>query len=380
MVAIVVLVLFGCVTPQKKVPLAPEGPKSFQQGYTDGCKTGYVYSGDMAYKSTRNNKRFSSDAEYQSGWEKGFFECLGELKITETTKRAVELAKLNDKIAETKLIAHFSMPPHTAYAMNPMSNKNTRRTWKYPTRASAVSSALKKCRPPCVLFAVDGEIVWEKSLAEWEDKFIESAEDINTKVDKNGNTILHLAAWYGNARYAKRAVEKGANVNARNARNKSENTPLTLAAVRGHVSIVDLLIEKKADISAADEKHGSSSLHWASGYGHYDVVKLLIEKGAAVNARNKHKATALLIASDKGYAGIVKLLIENGADIEMGNTHKASPLLFAAWRGHTDVAKLLIENGADVNTKSKAGKTALALAKAEGHDDVVKLLVENGAQ
>ncbi|MGC9105409.1 MAG: ankyrin repeat domain-containing protein [Thermoprotei archaeon] len=49
--------------------------------------------------------------------------------------------------------------------------------------------------------------------------------DVNIR-DKDGNTPLHLAAWYGYLDIVKFLVEHGADVNARNAEG---NTPLHLA-------------------------------------------------------------------------------------------------------------------------------------------------------
>ena len=92
--------------------------------------------------------------------------------------------------------------------------------------------------------------------------------------------------------------------------------------------IRSLLEDEDADIHALDCNR-CTSLHLASGAGHFDVCLFLLEKGVLVNAKDVNEETALQRASESGHVNILKLLLRNGADINVLGMLRMSPLHYA---------------------------------------------------
>jgi ankyrin repeat protein/rubrerythrin len=187
--------------------------------------------------------------------------------------------------------------------------------------------------------------------------------------------FLHHAEM-GNTKLIPPLLQKGANINARS--EKHRRTPLMLAAFGGHVDTVRLLLEKGADVNAKEAVVGTA-LTDASNAGRLEVVRLLLEKGADVNAKNKDGGTALTAASCTGHLEVVRLLLEKGADVNAKEEFVGTALMMGSFHGHLEVVRLLLEKGADVNAKNKDGGTALTDASSEGRLQVVRLLLKKGA-
>ena len=162
--------------------------------------------------------------------------------------------------------------------------------------------------------------------------FIEKGVDVNTKC--NGNTLLYkIANEYGDLELAKLLIEKGADVNVRDAQgdtplHKSDNTKLA-----------KLLIENGADIKLRNNK-GNTALHEAVAKNNIKTAQLLIDKGVNVNVRNNFGQTPL---------------------------HKV--------KYRKEIAKLLIEKGADVKARDNKGQTPCDIVSSE---KVKKLIKEKG--
>ena len=124
-------------------------------------------------------------------------------------------------------------------------------------------------------------------------------------MDKNADEELFDACEHNNVEKAREAIEKGANVNAKD---KDGSTPLMIAvfmiaAFNGNVELAKLLIERKADVNAKDN-NGWTPLIEAAFHGNVELVKLLIKAGADVNAKNNYERTALDIAYGELKEGI----------------------------------------------------------------------------
>jgi ankyrin repeat protein len=165
------------------------------------------------------------------------------------------------------------------------------------------------------------------------------------------------------------------------------------SARSGRVDEVKSLLDKGANINARDAK-GQTALIW--GIQNIDIVRLLIEKGANVNAYDKDGRTALMQAvfSYSGSLNIVRLLIEKGADMNVRDEYGGNTaLMYAVSSPKADVVRLLIEKGANLNVTDKLGlNTALSLAqffekgksfgqqKQKEIEDIVRMLERAGAK
>ena len=170
--------------------------------------------------------------------------------------------------------------------------------------------------------------------------------DINGR-NKDGNTALHLAAFFGRADVAKLLLENGANPQARN--NDGE-TPVDVLYVNwettafiGNLVGVDT---GKEDIAAMKT-------------GRNDVAKLFGVKGTFDDAGTS-SAQNLSAAAFTGDLTAMKKALADGADPNAKDPQSGGTLLStAALMGHTKVVALLLEHGADINAKSRDGGTAL---------------------
>ncbi len=183
--------------------------------------------------------------------------------------------------------------------------------------------------------------------------------------DKNGATLLILAARNGRADMCLALIEMGADVHAKN---RFGATPLTCAAQKGLIDVCRALIKRGADVLAG------SPLKYAVQEGHADVCRVLIDNGAAILFIDTYGSTLLKLAADNGHADVCSTLIEKGLDVHNEKRFGSTPLYVAASQGHVDACIALINSGADIH----AGQP-LSCAAKRGHAAVCIALIEGGA-
>ena len=131
-----------------------------------------------------------------------------------------------------------------------------------------------------------------------------SYPEAGSKIDvdargKQGDTLLHWAAFEGNEDMLRRLIAAGANPNARV---EQGSTPLHLAAYRGHNSIAELLIAHGAMVNVKTDA-GITPLDWARRNGHDDMIGLLLANGAKQGRQLPRSRSAVSPAS-KAKAGV----------------------------------------------------------------------------
>jgi hypothetical protein len=107
------------------------------------------------------------------------------------------------------------------------------------------------------------------------------------KNEVSNDQKLLEASKNGNLEEVKKAINNGANINAKN---NYGATPLHLACYNGYLEIVECLVENKAEINAKNND-GYPPLHLACDKGHLDIVKYLIKNGANINAKDNEGYT-----------------------------------------------------------------------------------------
>ena len=236
-------------------------------------------------------------------------------------------------------------------------------------------------------------------------------------LDKENNSVLHLAVESGNEILVKKILDDGVEINVINSK---KQTPLHVAAIKNNCPIILALLAGKADLNVQDI-YGDTPLHKAcSSYKNVESIKMLLEGGAKATIKNQAglnplvellptnlkdskqefdqlcTAMKLLLrhgGKDNNFryefgfnyfvshadAEHVEVLISAGAYIE-SRCHKHTPLLRAASLGKTATVELLLKRGADINaTTTDSGASALHLAVNYGHTDTVKVLLVRGA-
>ncbi|XP_069467382.1 ankyrin repeat domain-containing protein 22 [Ambystoma mexicanum] len=161
--------------------------------------------------------------------------------------------------------------------------------------------------------------------------------------------------------------EDGENLNIKDS--YGGDTPLICACRRGHIRVVRYLIEKKADVNIRNDKE-RTCLHYAVkkrftffdylliillmpvlliGYlimitkakQNESLVRLLLEAGVDVNAADYQGNTALHYACKMKQHGIIPILIEAQADPRMKNMDDETPEDIAQRLKFTKVLQLL---------------------------------------
>lgn len=168
-------------------------------------------------------------------------------------------------------------------------------------------------------------------------------------------TPLHLAAQAGNLSEAKRLIETGEQVDARDSRGM---TPLHYAASGGHIGLASLLLDRGADPNARAQID-MTPLHLAAMLGRPEMTGLLARRGARTDARNASGMTPLHLASDDK---VVNALVSAGADVNARTSAGLTPL-HTARQG--SVARTLLDHRADMRMRTPQGRTAMELAAVE---------------
>ena len=124
-----------------------------------------------------------------------------------------------------------------------------------------------------------------------------------------------------------------------NMQNKNGDTVLIVAARYGRSDNVRAALEMGADVSMVDNG-GMTALMWASKHGYSKCLRLLLDAGADPDLQDAKGETALMKASHK------------------------SPYEYASNEdsAYTDCVKFLLYSGADVNIVDNKGEMALVNA------------------
>lgn len=176
--------------------------------------------------------------------------------------------------------------------------------------------------------------------------------------------------------------------------NKNRDTMLHIAVQARNIAVIRLLLEYGAQHKANGS--GQTPLHLAATYGQIDIMRVLLKEGASVNERDDNGDTPLYIAIDHAgrmiayhfsdistcdrFIGAVILLLLNGANTNLANKKGDTPLLAAAWCGNTQLTVFLLQFSAEVNKANKKGESPLFAAAARGHTGVVEILLAHNAK
>ena len=129
------------------------------------------------------------------------------------------------------------------------------------------------------------------------------------QVAATGRTALMGACASGNLEAANALLERGADVNFRDARGW---TPLMVAANSGHPDMLSLMAKKGANLAARTDKGGESALHHAIWSGQIGAVQRLLELGADPRLEDQRGLGALEVARAAEREDIVALLTGGG--------------------------------------------------------------------
>ena len=127
----------------------------------------------------------------------------------------------------------------------------------------------------------------------------------------NSNPFLELGQkWITiTATEVQAMINSGADVHAKSTYGE---TPLHAAAKYGNAKVISALIKAGADVNVQDIIAGTP-LHEAAGFGKAEVISVLIKAGADINAKDKDGWTPLNLAESRNHEDAVSALEDAGA-------------------------------------------------------------------
>jgi uncharacterized protein len=154
----------------------------------------------------------------------------------------------------------------------------------------------------------------------------------------------------------------------------AEDIPIHQAALDGNFSQVSMLLERGTDVNQKDADN-RTALMYAAFNGHIEIMKVLMKKGADLNLCDNYGRTALMMASSGTNPAAVKLLLDNQADPNLADKEEHfTAIMYAAAEGQLEVVKILISYRADPTLKDIDGDDALIFAVNNNHKEVAQFL------
>ncbi|KAL7251591.1 hypothetical protein ACSBR1_013434 [Camellia fascicularis] len=209
----------------------------------------------------------------------------------------------------------------------------------------------------------------------------QSVDQLEAQVTPNKNTVLHIAAQFGNSQCVREILSK--NSLLLNRQNAKGDTALHVAAREGHSEIVKSLIEcatsldhhhvaiesgseiTKKMLRATSDDDGDTALHDALRYRQPGLVRLKPFKPRPLRQpllRPKPDLVRLLIEEDPGFT-------------YQANNAGESPLYIAAERGFLEVVSDILKTCRAPAYGGPAGRTALHAAVISNNEGGTKTLL-----
>lgn len=142
-------------------------------------------------------------------------------------------------------------------------------------------------------------------------------------------------------------------------------------------SLTDLMTAYQAYPCLTDLRSAElSPLTLAAGNGHLDQARLLLALGAPIDQAGRSGVTPLILAAYCGQEEIVPLLLRAGAGLERKNHQGRTALILAAQSGRANTVELLLKANANPNEADREMNTALTMAAQHGEIEVVRKLLD----
>lgn len=192
--------------------------------------------------------------------------------------------------------------------------------------------------------------------------------------DGSGNTALHYAAEWQYANSINFLLDKGCDINAKNANGE---TALFNAVRTNNPEIIQLMINGGADIHERDNL-GSTALHAAARWSAPKSITELINLGININAQNSNGKTALSEAVVSGKADVVKQLLDYGANPNSCDTDGVTVIMESIKVCNRDMVRTLLYYGANSNIQDINGRNAYHEAAYVGNISIINMIRETG--
>ena len=196
-------------------------------------------------------------------------------------------------------------------------------------------------------------------------------------------SLLHVAAVLGSQKLLTFVLERGGELETVDT---FSCTPLRVAFIAGNLGIAKKLIEAGADVKARNF-YDRNMLFAASMSGSVEVMRFVLELGVFdVDEKDNWGMTPLMYACDFGHLDVIKVLVEEGgADVNVVGEERyegEAALHRACWCNddHTELVQYLVDAGAGagVGEGHDMWMQAFAIAIERRNIRVVDLLIGMG--
>ncbi|MEO3416484.1 ankyrin repeat domain-containing protein [Roseovarius sp. CAU 1744] len=173
-------------------------------------------------------------------------------------------------------------------------------------------------------------------------RLVAEGADIDAR-DPRDRSPIHVAAFASQDEALRALADAGADMNALEFQ---AYDVVTIAAVANDPELMSLAIELGNDPGLTTSPYDGTALIAAAHLGHVDVVRRLIAAGAPLDHVNNLHWTAVMEAVVLGdgrenHQAVLDALLTAGADRTIADRHGVTPLQHAENRGFTEMAARL---------------------------------------
>ncbi|KAL8830950.1 MAG: hypothetical protein Q9170_005499 [Blastenia crenularia] len=255
------------------------------------------------------------------------------------------------------------------------------------TRAKVNARDKKRLRTPLHVAAINGD---EATC----DLLIRHGAHTEAK-DGELMTALHYACEIGKDRIVSLLLNKKASpealgrhvqlllgYNANAEVESSGKRPLHTAAAKGLTPIATVLLNRGVDIESRDAD-GERALGLASRMGHLGIVRMLLDRGSRLRSKfakgPSHEDSPLCLAARGGHIAVVRELVGRGASVLQKDEQNWPPLRYASHYAWPTVVDYLVKAGATISGNPSSGWGFDITARRIGFVDKVRQEVERKA-
>ncbi|XP_059317479.1 protein ACCELERATED CELL DEATH 6-like [Lycium ferocissimum] len=170
-------------------------------------------------------------------------------------------------------------------------------------------------------------------------------EENGYQVTPKGNTVLHVAALYGQSGFVGQVLEITSALLC--CKNKKNETALHLAANKGHSEVARVLLRaagegNKETLMRMTDDDGDTALHKAVRSGWVDTVRLLVKEDPEFEfPANKAGETPLYLAAESGFVDCLLEILRSSIKPTYGGPCGRTALHAAMIQKHSDCATSL---------------------------------------
>ncbi|MEK6625925.1 MAG: ankyrin repeat domain-containing protein, partial [Bdellovibrionota bacterium] len=189
--------------------------------------------------------------------------------------------------------------------------------------------------------------------------------------NKNGETALMSAAFFGNVAIAQLLISRGASVNVTG--NASTENAIYWAIIgrRPDLRMLELLVRY------ANVQYRQQGMIEALVLNKLEASKIFdfYLKGAD---RKEYRQKAIMIAAERGHLTLMKHYAALVASLNAQNPDGVTPLMLAAKNGNVETAKYLLQNNVSLASWDKEGRTAATYAAEAFELELLQTLKKMG--